>query len=59
MTDTEGLLQDVGNPSSLVSYTDVDEVVSLRNAGRLSGGMLPKAEACVKALQGGVRRTHM
>ncbi len=59
VTDTEGLLKDVGNPSSLVSYTDVDEVASLKKAGRLSGGMLPKADACVKALQGGVRRTHI
>jgi acetylglutamate kinase len=59
VTDTEGLLQDVGNPSSLVSYTDVDEVLSLEKAGRLTGGMLPKAAACVKALQGGVRRTHI
>jgi acetylglutamate kinase len=59
VTDTEGLLKDVGNPSSLVSYTDVDEVVSMEKAGRLTGGMLPKADACVKALQGGVRRTHI
>lgn len=59
VTDTEGLLQDVGNPSSLVSYTDVDEVESFKKAGRLTGGMLPKADACVKALQGGVRRTHI
>jgi acetylglutamate kinase len=59
VTDTEGLLQDVGNPSSLVSYTDVDEVESLKKGGRLTGGMLPKADACVKALQGGVRRTHI
>ena len=59
VTDTEGLLEDVGNPSSLVSYTDVDEVLSLKKAGRLTGGMLPKADACIKALQGGVRRTHI
>jgi acetylglutamate kinase len=59
VTDTEGLLKDVGNPSSLVSYTDVEEVESFKKAGRLTGGMLPKAEACVRALQGGVRRTHI
>ncbi|MBI2385576.1 MAG: acetylglutamate kinase [Elusimicrobia bacterium] len=59
VTDTEGLLKDVGNPSSLVSYTDVDEVESFKKAGRLTGGMLPKIEACVRALKGGVRRTHI
>jgi acetylglutamate kinase len=59
VTDTEGLLKDVGNPSSLVSYTDVEEVEAFKKAGRLTGGMLPKIDACVRALQGGVRRTHI
>jgi acetylglutamate kinase len=58
-TDTEGLLRDVGNPSSLVSYTDIEEIEAFKREGRLSGGMLPKADACVRALQGGVRRTHI
>ncbi len=59
VTDTEGLLHDVSNPSSLVSYADIEEVVALKNAGLLTGGMLPKVEACISALQGGVRRTHI
>ena len=59
VTDTEGLLKDVTNPSSLVSYTDLEEVEVFKKAGRLTGGMLPKIEACVRALQGGVRRTHI
>ena len=59
VTDTEGLLEDVADPSSLVSYADLDEIEELVKAGKLSGGMLPKIEACVKALKGGVRRTHI
>lgn len=59
VTDTEGILKDVGNPSSLVSYTDCDEIETLKNSGRLTGGMLPKVDACVRALKGGVRRTHI
>jgi acetylglutamate kinase len=59
VTDTEGLLKDVGNPSSLVSYTDLEEIETFKKAGRLTGGMLPKIDACVRALQGGVRRTHI
>lgn len=59
VTDTEGLLKDVGNPSSLVSYTDLEEIDIFKKAGRLTGGMLPKIEACVRALKGGVRRTHI
>lgn len=59
VTDTEGLLKDVDNPASLVSYADLDEIEELKAAGRLTGGMLPKVEACARALRGGVRRTHV
>lgn len=59
VTDTEGILRDVQNPGSLVSYADFDEIAAMKQAGQLSGGMLPKVEACVKALQGGVKRTHV
>ncbi len=59
LTDIDGLLRDVKNPNSLVSYTDIEEVEQLRHKGALSGGMLPKVEACIAALKGGVRRTHL
>ncbi|MBI5210791.1 MAG: acetylglutamate kinase [Elusimicrobia bacterium] len=59
ITDTEGLLKDAADPASLVSYTDVEEVLKFKADGRLSGGMLPKVEACLRALEGGVRRTHI
>jgi len=59
VTDTEGILNDVGNPSSLVSYADIEEVEAMKSSGRLTGGMLPKVAACIRALQGGVRRTHI
>lgn len=59
VTDTEGILKDVSNPGSLVSYADIDEVEAMKASGRLTGGMLPKVAACIRALQGGVRRTHI
>lgn len=59
VTDTEGLLRDVADPASLVSYADVEDVLKLKADGRLSGGMLPKVDACLSALRGGVRRTHI
>ena len=37
----------------------VEEVEGFKKSGRLTGGMLPKIDACVRALQGGVRRTHI
>lgn len=59
VTDTEGLLKDVANPGSLVSYADVEEIEGFKRSGALTGGMLPKVDACVKALKGGVKRTHI
>jgi acetylglutamate kinase len=31
----------------------------MKASGRLTGGMLPKVAACTRALQNGVRRTHI
>lgn len=59
LTDTDGLLRDVNDPRSLVSCVDIEEVEKMRQDGLLSGGMLPKVEACVAALKGGVRRAHI
>ncbi|MFH1017179.1 MAG: acetylglutamate kinase [Pseudomonadota bacterium] len=59
VTDTPGILKDARDPQSLVSYADIRMVESLRNDGILSGGMLPKAESCLAALRGGVRRAHI
>lgn len=59
LTDADGLLRDAADPTSLVSYTDLEEVAALKASGAVSGGMLPKLEACARALTGGVKRTHI
>lgn len=59
LTSVDGLLQDPADPGSLVSYTDIEGVDALKASGALSGGMLPKAEACVRALRDGVKRVHV
>jgi acetylglutamate kinase len=59
LTDRAGLLEDPNDSSSVLSYVDTDRVARLKAEGRISGGMLPKIEACTGALQGGVRRTHI
>lgn len=59
LTDRAGLLEDPNDGSSVLSYVDTDRIERLKAEGRISGGMLPKIEACVGALQGGVRRTHI
>ncbi len=59
VTGAPGILADAGDPSSLVSYTDVKGLDGLRAAGALEGGMLPKVTAIEDALAGGVARVHV
>jgi len=59
LTDTPGLLRDVSDPESLIHQLRSDEVASLTQSGVIAGGMIPKVEACVNALNAGVRKTHI
>ena len=54
-----GILEDRHNPSSLVSYLDLDDLQELRVNGSLAEGMLPKARAIEAAIKGGVPRVHL
>ncbi|MEL6868411.1 MAG: acetylglutamate kinase [Pseudomonadota bacterium] len=58
-TGAAGILEDVNDPRSLVSYVDRKGLVALRDAGKLADGMLPKAAAIDAALEGGVKRVHI
>jgi acetylglutamate kinase len=58
-TGAPGILGDVNDPGSLISYTDVHGLKRLREEGRIANGMLPKAKAIEDALRGGVQRVHV
>jgi len=58
-TGAPGILEDVNDPGSLVSYTDLGGLARLQAAGSFAAGMLPKATAIEGALRGGVRRVHV
>ena len=58
-TGAPGILGDVNDPGSLISYTDVHGLERLREEGRIADGMLPKAKAIEDALRGGVQRVHV
>ena len=58
-TGAAGILEDVGDPHSLISYVDRAELKRLRDAGKLADGMLPKAAAIEQALANGVNRVHV
>ncbi len=58
-TGAAGVLEDVGDPQSLISYIDRSALDKLRDDGKLSDGMLPKAAAIDAALANGVKRVHV
>jgi acetylglutamate kinase len=59
LTDVAGLYRDVADEGSLVSECDADEVRALIAAGKASKGMIPKLEAVLVALDGGVAAAHI
>ena len=58
-TGTPGILDKLEDPRSLISYIDRAGLRRLREEGKISGGMLPKAAAIERALSGGVPRVHV
>jgi acetylglutamate kinase len=58
-TAAPGILADVNDPRSLISYIDRAELKQLRDNGNLGDGMLPKAAAIDSALANGVSRVHV
>ena len=59
LTDQRGILKDLNDASSLISTIEVAEIDRLIESGVIASGMLPKVEACVTALKGGVSKTHI
>ena len=59
LTDTPGLLRDMDDPDSLIHQLRYEEVEDLTRRGVIAGGMVPKIDACHKALDYGVRKTHI
>ena len=59
LTDVPGVLRDPDDPSSLIQKIKVDEVPSLIEEGIISGGMIPKIETCVNAIENGVQSCHI
>ena len=59
LTGAAGVLEDVNDPQSLISYIDRAALDKLRDDGKLADGMLPKAAAIDAALANGVSRVHV
>jgi acetylglutamate kinase len=59
ITDVRGILKDVHDPDSLIKVVPRSELDNLRKDGIVSKGMIPKADCCAFALDGGVKRAHI
>jgi acetylglutamate kinase len=57
LTDVEGLYAEWPDPSSLISQLSADELEPM--LGSLKAGMVPKMEACLRAVRGGVPQAHV
>ena len=59
VTGATGILEDINDPSSLISYIDRKHLKELKKKGILADGMLPKAAAIDDAIANGVQRVHV
>ena len=55
MTDIAGILKDKDDPSTLISEITVKEAKELYKSGVISGGMIPKVDCCINAIEKGVK----
>jgi acetylglutamate kinase len=56
MTDIAGILRDKDDPSTLIAEVTVGEAVELYKEGVISGGMIPKVDCCIEAINRGVKK---
>ncbi|HXL72489.1 MAG TPA: acetylglutamate kinase [bacterium] len=59
LTDVPGICRKKNDPKSLLSSVKVKEIAKLIKSGVISGGMIPKVEACLHAVKSGVHKTHI
>ena len=59
LTDVPGVLKDPNDPSSLIQKISISEIPQLIEEGIISGGMIPKIETCVNAIENGVKSCHI
>ncbi len=59
LTDIEGVYRDPSDPSSLISELRASEAKELMKSGNIGGGMLPKINNCIDAIENGVSRVHI
>jgi len=59
LTDVAGVLEEKQTPDSLISELRAARARALIESGRIEAGMVPKVEACLRAIEGGTVRAHI
>lgn len=59
VSDTHGILTDLKEPSSTVSSVDEAQIKNMIDDGVITSGMMPKVQACLSAIDGGVKKAHI
>ncbi len=56
MTDIAGVLKDKDDPTTLIPHITINEARALFDSGVISGGMIPKVDCCIEAIEHGVKK---
>lgn len=59
MTDISGILRDKEDESTLIPVITYQQAFTLKAEGIISGGMIPKVDCCISALEGGVKKAFI
>ena len=59
LTDIEGVYKDPSDKSTLISSLTIPEAKNLIDGGFIGGGMLPKLNNCIDAVENGVSKVHI
>lgn len=59
LTDVPGIMTDPDDPDSIIRRIRVDELRELVDTGIITGGMIPKVETCINAVENGVKTAHI
>ena len=59
MTDIAGLMEDKDDPSTLIPTVRIEQVPGFIERGIISGGMIPKVQSCVEAIEHGVKKVFI
>ena len=59
LTDTEGVYKDFADKDTFISTLTVAEAKAYIQSGIISGGMIPKIEACLKSIESGTNKVHI